>query len=389
MLEGLSTPAPKVTAPEAWSPSITFDGNGGEAVLPPVADNDAPTDVEGFLRDAGINPDEIEIVGEPRVSRWQVARPFPLDPMWMTSVRIRWVKRNAQINLPLLYSLAKKTKPVAPKPVESGKALVILWSDLQVGKVDHRGGVDALIHRVAQTQLELIKKVKAVKPERIIFCDVGDTIENFGNAADLHQLQSNDLSIMQQIDLATSLAWSCLKELAKFAPITYLSVGSNHCQWRVSKQRVGKATDDWAIHIGRTLARLSKEVGLDITFHEPAPHDESLALDIFGDGFHVLGMVHGHQANRPDAIPDWWRKQAFGKQPVQAATVLVSGHFHHLRVLELGSTQRGSSRYWVQASTLDNGSNWWRTSQGEDSQPGLVCFELQRGTDFTGTVWKL
>ena len=389
MLEGLSTPAPKVTAPEAWSPSITFDGNGGEAVLPPVADNDTPTDVEGFLRDAGINPDEIEIVGEPRVSRWQVARPFPLDPMWMTSVRIRWVKRNAQINLPLLYSLAKKTKPVAPKPVESGKAFVILWSDLQVGKVDHRGGVEALLPRVAETQIELIKKVKAVKPEKIIFCDVGDTVENFGNAADLHQLQSNDLSIMQQIDLATSLAWTCLKELAKFAPITYLSVGSNHCQWRVNKQRVGKATDDWGIHIGRTLARLSKEVGLDITFHEPATHDESLALDVFNDGFHVLGMVHGHQANRPDAVPDWWRKQAFGKQPVQAATVLVSGHFHHLRVLELGSTQRGSSRYWVQASTLDNGSNWWRTSQGEDSQPGLVCFELQRDKDFTGTVWKI
>ena len=389
MLEGLSTPAPKVTAPEAWSPSITFDGNGGEATLPAVADSDTPTDVEGFLREAGINPDEIEIVGEPRVSRWQVARPFPLDPMWMTSVRIRWVKRNAVINLPLLYALAKKSKPVVPKKVDSGKALVILWSDLQVGKVDHRGGVDALIHRVAQTQLELIKKVKTVKPEKIIFCDVGDTIENFANAADLHQLQSNDLSIMQQVDLATSLAWEMLKELAKFAPITYLSVGSNHCQWRVNKQRVGKATDDWGIHIGRTLARLSKEVGLEITFYEPASHDESLALDVFNDGFHVLGMVHGHQANRPDAMPDWWRKQAFGKQPVQAATVLVSGHFHHLRVLELGTTQRGSSRYWVQASTLDNGSNWWRTSQGEDSQPGLVCFELQKDTDFTGTVWKI
>jgi hypothetical protein len=389
MLEDLSTPAPKVTAPETWSASITFDASGGEAVLPPRSDLDAPTDVEGFLRDAGINPDEIEIVGEPRVSRWQVARPFPLEPMWMTSVRIRWVKRNSTIDLPLLYSLAKKTKPVTPKPVQSGKALVILWSDLQVGKVDHRGGVDAMIHRVAQTQLALIKKVKSVKPERIIFCDVGDTIENFGNTADMHQLQSNDLSIMQQVDLATSFAWTCLKELSKFAPITYLSVGSNHCQWRVNKQRVGKATDDWGIHIGRTLARLSKEVGLDITFFEPASHDESLALDIFGDGYHVLGMVHGHQANNPNMIPDWWRKQAFGKQPVQAATVLVSGHFHHLRIVELGSTQRGSSRYWVQASTLDNGSNWWRTSQGEDSQPGLVCFELQRNKDFTGTVWKL
>jgi hypothetical protein len=137
------------------------------------------------------------------------------------------------------------------------------------------------------------------------------------------------------------------------------------------------------------LARVSKEVGLPISFYEPAEHDESLALDIFGDSFHVLGMWHGHQSNNPNAVADWWRKQAFGKQPIHAATIGVSGHFHHLRVLELGSTPRGTSRFWIQASTLDNGSNWWRTSQGEDSQPGLVCFALEQGKDFTGTVWKI
>ncbi len=388
MLEDLSKPAPKVNVPDEYSPSVSFDGNGGEAVLPPVQGNN-PVDIEGFLIEAGINPKEIEIVGEPRISRWQVARPFPLEPMWMTSVRIRWRRINPELSLPLLYKLAKKTKPVTLKPVASGKALVVLWSDLQVGKVDHRGGVEALIYRVAETQVKLINKVKQVKPETIIFCDVGDTIENFGNAADMHQLQSNDLSIMQQVDLATSLAWETLKQLSKFAPVKYLTVGSNHCQWRVNKQRVGKVTDDWGVHIGRTLARLSKEVGLDIEFFEPQQHDESLAYDVFGDKFHILGLWHGHQSPRPDQVPTWWRQQAFGKQPIHAATIGVSGHFHHLRVLELGSTPRGTSRFWVQASTLDNGSNWWRTTAGEDSQPGLVCFELVKGIDFTGTVWKL
>ena len=389
MLEGLeNTPAPKVTVPEGWSPAISFDSEGGEATLPAVVEGTEP-DVIGFLRDAGINPDEIEIIGEPRVSRWQVARPFPLEPAWHTAVRVRWRKRGATIDLPLLYALAKKTKPATPKPVDTGKALVVLWSDLQVGKVDHRGGAEALIHRVAETQVALLNKIKEVKPEKIIFCDVGDTIENFGNAADMHQLQSNDLSIMQQVDLATSLAWDVLKNISKHAPVVYLSVGSNHCQWRVNKQRVGKTLDDWGIHIGRTLARLTKEVGLPITFYEPAQHDESLAYDIWGDKFHILGLWHGHQSPRPDAVPTWWRQQAFGKQPVHAATIGVSGHFHHLRVLELGSTPRGTSRFWVQASTLDNGSNWWRTTAGEDSQPGLVCFALQRGIDFTGTVWKI
>jgi hypothetical protein len=389
MLEDLVTPAPKIVAPEGWNPSVVFDGDGGEATLPPVADGEA-VDIDGFLREAGINPDEIEIVGEPRISRWQVARPFPLEPAWHTAVRVRWRRKGVTKDLPLLYSLAKKTKPVTPKPVPAGKALVVLWSDLQVGKVDHRGGIEAMIARVNETQAKLLKLVKQTKPERIIFCDVGDTIENFGNVADLHQLATNDLSLMQQVDLATSLAWDTLKQLCKHAPITYLSVGSNHCQFRVNKQKVGSATDDWGIHIGRTLARLSKEVGLDITFHEPAKHDESLAYDVFQDGgFHVLGMVHGHQANRPEGIPDWWRKQSFGKQSVTASTVLVTGHFHHLRVQELGSTQRGTSRFWVQAATLDNGSNWWRLNSGEDSTPGLVCFVLERDTDYTGTVFKI
>jgi hypothetical protein len=388
MLENLVTPAPKVQAPEGWNPSVVFDGEGGEATLPAV-EGDNPVDIDGFLRDAGINPDEIDIVGEPRISRWQVARPFPLDPMWMTAVRIRWRRKNAKLDLPLLYALAKKTKPVTPKPVASGKALVILWSDLQVGKVDHRGGTEAMFTRIAETQVRLINKVKEIKPERIIFGDIGDVVENFGNVADLHQLATNSMSIMQQVDVATAMAWETLKELVKYAPVTYLSVGSNHCQFRVNKQKVGTPTDDWGIHIGRTLARLSKEVGLDITFHEPATHDESLALDVFQDGFHVLGMVHGHQANRPEGIPDWWRKQSFGKQSVTAATTLISGHFHHLRVQELGSTSRGTSRFWVQAATLDNGSNWWRLNSGEDSQPGLVCFALEKEKDFTGTVWKL
>jgi len=388
MLEDLVTPAPKVVVPEGWSASIVFDGDGGEATLPAV-EGDNPTDIEAFLRDAGINPDEIDIIGEPRISRWQVARPFPLDPMWMTAVRIRWRRKGFANNLPLLYSLAKKSKPPVVKPFSPGKALVVLWSDLQVGKVDYRGGIEQMIQRVAETQVKLIKLVKQTKPERIIFCDVGDTIENFGNVADLHQLATNDLSLMEQVDLATSMAWDTLKQLCKFAPITYLSVGSNHCQFRINKQKVGKATDDWAIHIGRTLARLSKEVGLDITFHEPAKHDESLAYDVFADSYHVLGMVHGHQANRPEGIPDWWRKQSFGKQSVTAATVLVTGHFHHLRVQELGSTSRGTSRYWIQAATLDNGSNYYRLNSGEDSVPGLVCFVLERDTDYTGTVFKL
>jgi hypothetical protein len=234
--------------------------------------------------------------------------------------------------------------------------------------------------------------VKREKPDRIVFVDCGDTVEGFDNKASANQLQSNDLSIMEQVDLATTLAWQTLKQLVSLVPdVTYLSVGSNHCQWRVRGEQVGKkGVDDWGIFIGKQLARLAGEQALPIRFVKPQDHDESLCLDVFADGYHRLGVVHGHQAARPDAVGDWWRKQAFGRQPVSDSSILVHGHFHHLRVTELGSTTTGGSRFIVGAATLDNGSNWWRTGGGgEDSQPGLVCFMLEQGVDFTGTVWKL
>jgi hypothetical protein len=195
---------------------------------------------------------------------------------------------------------------------------------------------------------------------------------------------------MQQVDLATSFAWQTLKLIVALVPdVTYASVGSNHCQWRIGNQQVGKPTDDWGVFIGRQLARLSKEKSLPIRFLEPQEHDESLAVDVFGDGFHILGIVHGHQAKRPDNMATWWRGQAFGKQPVADANILVHGHWHHLRVTELGSTARGTSRFLVMAPTMDNGSGWWRKVTGEDSVPGLAVLMLESGIDYTGTVWKL
>jgi hypothetical protein len=60
-----------------------------------------------------------------------------------------------------------------------------------------------------------------------------------------------------------------------------------------------------------------------------------------------------------------------------------------MRITELGSTPQGNSRFLISASTLDNGSNWFRKQSGEDSVPGLVTFILNRGVPYTGTVWKL
>ena len=369
------------------SPVIEFDGNEGEAVSPGYVTE--PENFDEFLLDAGIDPTNIEVIPPVRTSRWQQQKDGEL--VWLTSYRFRFRRKTERINLPLILREAeKKAKPKQPK-VTNDKALVVCWSDLQVGKVDYRGNSESLIERVTRTADDLIAMVKADKPKKLFFLDTGDTVENFGNANAEQQFVTNDLSIMEQVDVATTMAWRTLSRLAELVPeVTYASVGSNHCQWRRNGKAIGKPSDDWGIFIGRQLARLAIESGAkNVRFVEPQPHEESLALDIFDNGYHVLGLAHGHQARRPDMMATWWRQQAFGNQPVAAATILVHGHWHHLRVTELGSTPHGTSRFLVMAPTMDNGSNWFRIVSGEDSIPGLAVFYLENDKPFTGTVFKL
>jgi hypothetical protein len=387
MLENLE-PAPAVKTAKTLKPSLEFDGVEGHAVTPGYAEE--PQNFDEFLRDAGMDPTDIDVIPPVRTSRWQ-----RWDGEWLTSYRFTFRKKSGNIDLPLIMAEARKKlgKPKLTKP--EARALVVLWSDLQVGKVDYRGDSSTLVARVQLMQARLVEQVKREKPEQVIFADLGDTIENFYNANSAQQAYSNDLSIMEQVDVATTLAWQTIRQLAELVPsLTYASVGSNHCQFRAANGKaIGKATDDWGVFIGRQLARLASETGANnVRFLEPQPHDESLAIDVFGDGFHILGMVHGHQASRPEAMGDWWRKQTFGRQPVADASLLIHGHWHHLRVQELGSVDRGdktASRFIVMAPTMDNGSGWFKMRSGEDSIPGLATLILEKDKDFTGTVFKL
>jgi hypothetical protein len=389
VLEDL-TPASKVDVPKDWRPAVEFNGSEGEATTQGFLPDEKP-DFDKFLVEAGFDPAEIEIVGEPRTSRWQVARPFPLDPQWLTAYRFRFRKKGVlESDLPTLYAQAKKA---VPKPVRSGvegKAFVIVAADFQVGKVGSRGNTQDLVARVFESYQAIEAKLKAGKYEKVIIVDAGDIIESVSNAASLAQLESNDLSPMQQVDLAAALMWDLIKIAHKYAPVTYASVASNHCQFRFNGQTVGKpGLDDWGIVILQQLRRLTTELGMDVNYLIPQPYDESLAFDVWGDNFHVLAVAHGHQAKRPNSVQQWLEKQAFGQGPCSNFTTFISGHFHHLRVEEIGQAHNGGSRWWVQASTSDNGSDWFRLMSGNDSSTGITCFELVKGLHFKGTVFKL
>jgi hypothetical protein len=389
MLDDLQ-PAPKIDAPKDWRPALEFDGTNGTATLPAIPDDELPN-FDEFLKEQGFSPDEYEIVGTPRTSRWQVARPFPLEPQWLSSWRFHFRKRTGSVpDLPTLYANAKKTRKPATKQTESGKVFVVCLADFQVGKVDYRGNTESLVQRILESYDRIEAQLKAGKYQHIYALDLGDIIEGIDNASSMNQLQTNDLSVMQQVDLAAALIWDFLKMATKYAPVTYASIGSNHCQWRVNRQQIGKpGKDDWGIVILQQVRRLAVEVGLPITFLIPNPDEESLVFDAFGDGYHLVGIAHGHQYSRPENALTWWRQNTFGNQTIASASLLLTAHFHHLRVIEAGASHNGGSRYWVQTSTSDNGSGWFRRISGEDSASGITCLELSKGIPYQGAVLKL
>jgi hypothetical protein len=386
LLENLS-PAKRVEAPKDFRPALEFDGAEGYAITPGVPAGQVP-DFEQFLLEQGFDPAEYEIVGSPRTSRWQ-----KYDESWLTSYRFNFRKivAETELNLPVTFRTARSNAKKLKTKANAEKALVVMLSDFQIGKVDSRGGHEQQLERIFASYERVEQLLKKERPAKVILADMGDIVEGFSNKADLQQIATNSMSLMNQVDVSVSLILDIIKRSVRYSDdVTYATVASNHCQNRVNKQAIGlPGQDDWGVFIAKQINRLGKEMSLPLQTLIPEPSDESLAFDVFEDSFHVLGLWHGHQSARPEAVPSWWEKQAFGSQPVAAASIGLTGHFHHLRIQELGQHSNGGSRYWIQGKTMDNGSSWFRLNQGSESQPGLTAFILEQGKHFTGSVVTL
>lgn len=266
----------------------------------------------------------------------------------------------------------------APRPPKNttDRALVVAWADLQVGKVGSRGDTETLVSRVMDKLAGLEQHVKALKPRSVYLIDCGDCVESFENTG--QQAFTNDLSFPEQLRVARRLFTEAVVRLAKLAPeMVVASVPSNHGRWRRGKDQLGRPGDDFGIE---TLVAVADACAMNpdafghVSFRVPDPWEETIAFDVHGT---ILAVAHGHQVNRPNGIPQWWANQVHGGQPAADADVLLTGHFHHLRVEPTGrSAHTGRAKWWLQAPTLDNSSDWFRYRAGSDSDPGLLTFTV-------------
>ena len=363
-----------------YVPRTEFDGSAGFIQTGPL--KAPPQDYDELLAEFGYDPAKVYIVGHPRVSKWQqrarIRGTNDYETTWLSAYKFTISARGFSVDLPALYAESRrKERPVKPKHDDA--TIVVCWADVQVGKVDHLGGLEELLDRLDEKRSDLDKYLRRAKFDRIVVADVGDIIEGFSNFAAQHR--TNSLSLMDQVDVAATELWKTIRLCARFAPVDVLSIPSNHCAWRrEGKMLAGKPTDDWGLHISKRLERLNEEAKLPVAFHRANDWEETLQFDVRGTR---LGLAHGHQVSNPDQIKNWWAKMTHSG--VLNVDILLTGHFHFASLRPSGRDhETGKSRWHIQAPTLDNGSAWVRNKYGEDGDPALAVFRIdQQGFDLS------
>lgn len=358
----LERETPDALPPTKYQKHAEFDEQGGTAATGPI--RRMVTDYPELLALAGLDPESFRIVG--KVSQWTKTHHDKEDTYSFFFQFEKISGDGEEFDLPALYAEVARTTHKALTAREGG-TLVVCWADIQTGKVDHHGGTKELLIRLNEVRARLEEHLENTPTSRIVIADVGDIVEGIENTSS--QLATNDLSLMDQVDIAATEFWKTIRLCAKFAPVDVLSIPSNHAQLRRGKGLIGKPTDDWGLHISRRLERMNEEAGLPVTFHRPPDWAETLVFDINGTR---LGLAHGHQASGPTRVTDWWAKMTHAG--VIECDILLTGHFHFPSIRPSGRNRDGKSRWHIQAPTLDNGSAWVNNIMGEDGDPGLMTF---------------
>lgn len=343
-------------------------------------------DLDDFFTKRGIDPSTVEVTSR-RIGQWQVSTSEGIKTLESQKISFTVREVAEDLDLPALFASverARESRNEHPSAQDKPKdrSLVVIWADPQTGKCDIYGGTPELIARVLEKRDKLSAYIDRNPASSAFFLNAGDSIEGIENTGS--QIATNDLSLMKQIDMETTLEQKMLEVLAaKHDEVTVAVVPSNHCQLRRGKSLIGKPGDDWGIFITRQLERTFR-ANDDLYGHIKFvyPDNEWIEHLVVDAGGTKIGLVHGHQKMKPDAISSWWAGQIHGGM-LSEAEILVSGHFHHFRALATGRhIATGRQKYHLQAPALDNGSAWYQNVSGESSEPGLMVFMVdENGLD--------
>lgn len=364
-LLGVVNPPAPVKAPKGWEARVELDGDSGEVTSTPQ-NNDKLTDFSQILEEFDIDPNEFEVDGPARISKWQT-----FHGEWLTSYKFRIKKRSTVVDISDLIKLVQDVKP--QKPVSTGKsAFVFAAGDLQLGKSDG-DGVEGTVRRYRESLQKAVNKVyehhASIGPILVSF--VGDCIEGMVSQGG-RNARRTVLSTTQQVNLLRQLMIETVKA---FAPLTsdlrVVSVPGNHDE--AQREPVSTdGSDSWAVDALRAVSQglaFNPEAFGHVTCEEVAFDELTKVVEVAGT---KIGHAHGHQW-RKGKHWEWWSGQHWGGHEIGDADILLCGHFH------TGMYEQENFKHLIRTPAFEQESTYFRHLTGKIGNPSAVTFLTRDG----------
>lgn len=354
---------------------IDWDGTVGELRTGPTTET--PSDWSGLLEMWGLDAEEVEIVGPIRRSSWEAQTPDGIETLNSYRAQIqRKAKFERGYDFDELLKEIKSHKP-SKRPVPEGDfAFVVAPADLQAGK----GDPEVLISRFLEATDAQVTRLKELRKSGRLIGEVdllwaGDCLEHVtGSYAS--QSFTVHLGLTEQTRLVRRLMMYQIKVFAPLAKVLRLvSVPGNHdIAVRAGGKMATKNSDSFAIEAASIVADIiaeNPETYGHVSVIVPRDEELTVSLDICGT---AVGIAHGHQIARGDAMK-WWANMAHGCQDIGDTTLLITGHLHHLKVLQEGYKTH------IQLPSMDTaGSQYYTDTSGKASPTGMLSFVCGGGT---------
>lgn len=354
--------------PVNWQAGATFDGRDGEVTTKP---RETPLDNwDDELRSWGFDPAIYEVIEPVKFSTWQT---YDERQLWAYKAQIRSKSNLTTTELEALTAPIKSSKRKAPEKFTGEHTMVIPLGDWQIGKSDG-DGLEGTVARLETMFEAVIDRVNYLRKAgypigKLLVCSLGDLGEG---CAGHYEQQTFGVSLdrRDQNKVVRRLARNALIKWAPlFDEVTVAAVAGNHGENRRGSKSFTSTNDNDDVAIWEAVAE-TLSVAPDLYGHIKwlLPREElSISLEVNNQ---IIGLAHGHQARSGD-IGRWWEGQALGNRAVADADILLTGHFHHFRAVEVAR-----KRWHFQVPAMDGGSDWFEESAGRGSSTGQITFVL-------------
>lgn len=356
--------------PEAWRPRMELGDTGGFLVSSPRPASEQP-DASSVLAEFGLDPSAWSVVSQRR-SKWQRH-----DGEWLESLRVNLAPVTPQdhdVDLEQLVEQVSRWRPTGRTKPSSGElTYVAAIGDTQYGK-DAGDGTEGTVQRVLHGFDSAVGRFRELRRlgrpiGTIALPQLGDCIEG-SSSQNGKVLGRSDLGVTQQVRLARRLLLAQIKAFAPLADqIVVPVVPGNHDE--PHRVVITDPADSWQVEVAAAVQDACSEnpALAHVQFRYPDRDEQTLAVRFGGV---LVGFAHGHQSRD---LVKWWQGQATGRTPVGDADLLITGHYHHLKIEQVGP------RLWLQLPAMDGGSPWFRDKYGLEAPAGLVTLVVGDGWD--------